>query len=257
MGLAEHRLAAAIVAAAAAATVAVFTFARPEYHLASSGGALAFPEAKAPAHGWTWSGGTPGFRFGQDRDAWNISLLRPAELASARRDAAAAGLAPATLGVLEVLRTEPGVRPAVLVAGSDASGRTCIGAQLHSGPASFSCPPELGRDVGLVVAEATPPHGPSRGMFLMGVSRADVTRVTIETPGATYVDARGSRPVVRPVGPVAVYERRPLSWWGTFLQTTLQPRRWHARLTFYGARGELASADVRFDKAGEKAVVVR
>ena len=257
MGLAQHRLAVAIVAAAVAATAAVFVFARPEYHSASSGRALAFPEAKAPEHGWTWSGGTPGFRFGQDRDAWNISLLQPAELASARRSAAAAGVAPATLGVLEALRTEPRVRPAVLLAGSDAAGRTCIGVQLHSGPASFSCPPELDRDVGFVVAEATPPYGPNRGMFLMGVSRADVTRVTIETPGATYVDARGPKPVVRPIGPVAVYERRPLSWWGTFVDTTPQARRWHARLIFYGARGELASADVRFDKAGEKAVVVR
>jgi len=94
MGLAQHRLAAAIVAAAVAATAAGFVFARPEYRSPSSGRVLAFPEAKAPAHGWTWSGGTPGFRFGQDRDAWNISLLQPAELASARRSAAAAGVAP-------------------------------------------------------------------------------------------------------------------------------------------------------------------
>jgi len=253
----QHRLAAAIVAVAVAATAAVFVFGRPEYRAPSSGSTLAFPEAKPPARGWTWAGGTPGFRFGQDRDAWNISLLRPAELASSRRRAAAAGVAPDSLRVLEVLRTEPGVRPQVLLAGSDASGRTCIGVQLHAAPASFFCPPKLDRYIGLVVAEATPPHGPSRGMFLMGVSRAEITRVTLTTPGATYVDARGPKPVVRPLGPVAIYERRPLGWWGTFVHTTLQPRRWHARLTFYGVHGELTSADVRFDHAGEKAVVAR
>jgi hypothetical protein len=254
--VARHRAAVAIVAAALAVAAAAF-LARPQYRSPASSKAIVFPEAKAPVHGWTWHDGTPGFRFGQDRNEWNISLLQPRELAASRRAAAQAGVAPQSLRVLQLLRSQPRVRPQVLLAGSDASGRTCIGVQMHAGPTSFVCPPQLDRAVGFVVAEAIPPRGRGRGMFLMGVSRADVTRVTVATPGATYLDARATTSVARPVGTVTVYERRQASWWGAFVHTTLQPRRWHARVTFYGSRGRLAATDLRFRHAGEQAVAAR
>jgi hypothetical protein len=145
-----------------------------------------FPEAKAPDHGWTWAGGTPGFR------------------------------------------------PQVLLAGSDSSGGTCIGVQLHAGPTSFTCAPELDRAVADLVADSPPARGTSHGMFLMGVSRADVTRVTVTTLGSTYLDAQHTTPLVRKTGGEVVYERGPAGWWGTFLKTTAQPRRWHAHVAFYG-----------------------
>ncbi|MDQ2984248.1 MAG: hypothetical protein M3R70_10050 [Actinomycetota bacterium] len=252
----QHRLALAIVVLAFAATAGVFSFARPQYRVAADGGkALVFPEAKAPAHGWTWAAGTPGFRFGQDHDTWNIAHLRPAELVAARRRAVAAGVAPDSLRVLQVSRTRPEIRPQVLLAGRDDAGRTCIGVQLHQRSASFTCPPRLDRAVGLVIAEAAPRHLQQSGMFLIGISRADVTRVTVASPGSTYVDARHAPAVRRPFGPQTVYERAPLSWWGTFVDSTSQPGRWHAHVVFYGAHGQLAALDVRFKHAGERFVL--
>ena len=254
--LAEHRLVVAIVAAAYAAAMAVYLFGRPQY-AAAHAQALVFPEAKAPDHGWTWADGTPGFRFGQDRNKWNISELRMADLAPARRAAAATGVDPQSVRVLQVLRTRPGVRPQVLLAGSDSSGGTCIGVQLHAGPTSFTCAPELDRAVAVVVADAPPQRGSSHSMFLMGVSRADVTRVTVTTPGSTYLDARHAKPLTRKVGAEVVYQRGPAGWWGTFLKSTAQPRRWHAHVVFYGRRGRLGAVDVRFAHAGEQTVLAR
>jgi hypothetical protein len=254
--LAQHRLASAIVAAACAATAGVFLFARPEYHPPYGGKALIFKEARPPAKGWTWAGGTPGFRFGQHRDEWNISLLRPEELVAARRAAVRAGVSPESLGVLQVSRTEQHVRPQVLLAGSDGSGRTCLGVQLHRGPVSFLCPPQLDRVVGFVVAEASP-RGKGHALFLTGISRADVTRVTVTAPGSGYVDERGAKPVVRAFGERTVYERTPPSWWGTFIETTTQPRPWHAHVVFYGVHGRLSSLDVRFRRAGELFAIAR
>lgn len=255
--LGQHRLVVAIVAAAYAAAMAVYLFGRPQYHSHVHAQALVFPEAKAPDHGWTWADGTPGFRFGQDRNKWNVSELRTADLAPARRAAPAAGVDPQSVRVLQVLRTQQGVRPQVLLAGSDSSGGTCIGVQLHAGPTSFTCAPELDRAVAVLVADAPTPRGSSHGMFLMGVSRADVTRVTVTTLGSTYLDARHTKPLVRKTGAEVVYERGPAGWWGTFLKTTAQPRRWHAHVVFYGKRGRLAAVDVRFARAGERAVVAR
>jgi hypothetical protein len=94
-------------------------------------------------------------------------------------------------------------------------------------------------------------------MFLMGVARADVTRVAVTSPGSTYVDARHATPLTRKTGAEVVYHRGPGGWWGTFLKTTAQPRRWHAHIVFYGRHGRLAAVDVRFAHAGERAVVAR
>ena len=252
---AQHRLAAAIVAAALAATAGAFLFARPEYRQPSQGEKLVFPEAKPPVEGWTWADGTPGFQFGQDHDRWNISNLRPAELAAARAAAHDAGVDPASLGVLQVSRTQPHGRPQALVAGAGPAGRTCIGAQLERGPVSFLCAPQLDDDLGLVLADASPPQAGIHSMFLTGVVRADVTRVTVTTSGMTYVDHTGAKPIVRPFGAQTVYTRRSEGWWGTFVDTTAQPGSWHAQVVFYGDRGPLGSLDVRFTRAGERLAV--
>ena len=243
----QHRFALGLVILAVVATAGFFVFARPEYRDPAPGNALVFNEAEAPAHGWTWRDGTPGFHFGEHRGEWNISHLLPRELASPP------GLR--NVGVLQVSRTSPTGRPHALLAGTNAAGRTCLAVQLHRGPVSALCPPELDRKVGLVVADASSWTEHGHSMFLMGIARADVTRVTIETPGATYVDHTGSKPVVRPFGAQTVYTRGPGSWWGTFAYTTSQPRQWLAHVVFYGARGELASTSVRFRRPGEKFVL--
>jgi hypothetical protein len=241
--LLQHRLLIAIVTLALAVTAGVFLFARPEYRDPTPGKALVFPEAKAPAHGWSWEDKTPGFHFGEHNGEWNVSRLLPRELG------ATPGLR--NLGVLQVLRTSQTGRPQVLLVGADASGRTCLGIQLHRGPVSSVCPPELDRVVGVVVSEAEPHNA----MFLMGISRADVTRVTVEALGQTYVDHTGPKPVVRPFGAQTVYTRASVSWWGTFVQATAQPGPWHARVRFYGAHGRLASTDVRFRRPGDQFVL--
>jgi len=257
--LVQHRLAVAIVGVAVLATTGVFVFARPEYRPPGSqnGKALVFSDAKPPAHGWDWADGTPGFHFGDHNDEWNISQVRPRELASVRAAARRAGVSVSSLGVLQAMRTQMHVRPSVLVAGADAAGRTCIGAQLHHGAASFVCPPSLDGVVGVVVAEASPASGAGHGMFLTGVARADVTRVTVSTPGSTYTDMRSGKPVIRPFGPQTAYVRAHSSWWGTLLMTTSQPGLWDAQIVFYGVHGSIASVDVRFAHAGARLVYVR
>jgi hypothetical protein len=182
-----------------------------------------------------------------------MSLLKPAELEDARADAARAGVAPQGLRVLSSMRTAFNVRPEILLAGSNAAGETCIGVQLHRGPVSFLCPPA---SAGLVVAEAVP-QGPGGGyaMFVSGIARADVTRVTVTAPGSSYVDARSGKPVVRPLGPQPAYSSATPGWWGTFEQSTSQPGPWHARVVFYGAHGRLGTADVRFAHPGERLVL--
>jgi hypothetical protein len=236
----QHRLAVAVVALAFVATGSVFLFARPEYRDPTPGKALVFKEAKPPAQGWTWEDGTPGFHFGEHHGEWNVSRLLPRELAPA------AGLR--NVGVLQVSRTQLHGRPQVLLAAANGSGRTCLGIQLRHGRVSFVCPPALDRIVGVVVAEAQSHNA----MFLMGISRADVTRVTVEAPGETYVDHTGSKPVVRPFGAQTVYTRASANWWGTFFQATAQPGPWHAHVVFYGAHGRLASTYVRFRRPGEQ-----
>ena len=254
--LAQHRVAVAIVAAAYAAVGAVFLLARPEYHRPAQGKALVFPEAPAPARGWSWLDGTPGFHFGDHGGSWNISRLEPSEVATARKAARSAGVAPASLGVLQVSRTRLKGRPQVLLAGADASGRTCIGAQPHRGPASFTCPPKLDGKIAIVLAEASPRYKDSYGMFLTGVVRADVMRVTVKAPGSSYADARGAEPVVRELGAQTVYRRGTPSWWGTFVGTTGQPSHWHVHIVFHGANGPVAATDLRFRRGGERMVAV-
>ena len=75
--LVRYRLSISIVLVAFAATGAVFVFARPEYRPPSGGRQVSLAKFGAPAEGWKWADGQPGFRFGDREADWNISLLRP------------------------------------------------------------------------------------------------------------------------------------------------------------------------------------
>src|SRR4051812_11682254 len=147
MLLAEHRVATLIVATALAATAGFFMFALPKGPRYQNGDVLVL-RAPAPDHRWTWSQGTPGFVFGEYDDRWNVSGLRPANLDALRAIAPRFGVTAQSLRILEGMRTAFGNRPQLLVAGSDARGRTCIGIQLENGPVRFVC---HGRTPGIVV----------------------------------------------------------------------------------------------------------
>jgi hypothetical protein len=254
VALHQHRLATLIVAAALAATAGAFMFTLPRGpDRGGDGVALSFPAATPAEHGWVWPDRIPGFVFDQPDERWNTALLKPSDLADARADAVAAGVAPRSLRILSATRTSLRTRPEILLAGMDAAGTTCIGVQLHTGPVSFRCPP---RTPGVVVAEAIPRRS-SGGFstFVTGIVRADVTRVTVTAPGSTYVDARGGTPVVRRLGPQTAYTDATPGWWGTFEASTWQPGPWRAQVRFYGARGLLGVADVHFAHPDERIVL--
>lgn len=219
--LLRHRLSTSIVLAALAATAAVFAFARPQYHDRFSGRQVDLSYAKPPAHGWRWADGTPGFRFGQDEDVWNDAKVRPSDLAFARRPG---------LRVLAAQRARDGDLFALL-AGTGAGGRTCIGAVVARAPVRFEC--NLRTQTALVVAAPQPPertakYGTLYPLYLLGVVRAEVTRVRLDVPGLVH-GTLYSRSVLPPF------------WWGAFGAPLELPRRWHGTLTFYGARGRIAS----------------
>jgi hypothetical protein len=258
MVLAEHRLASLIVAVALVATVGFFLFALPKPYGYEDGGVpVVFASAKPADHGWTWSTGTPGFVFGQYDDLWNMSGLHPVELGPVRRDAARAGVVPQTLRILSSIRTSR-LRPQVLVAGSNSAGRTCLGVQFHRGRSRFLCPAQLARTPGVVIVEAVPKQqGSFYPMFVTGIARADVTRVTVEAPGESYTDNRTTIAVVRPLGPQLVYTRATAGWWGTFEASTSQPGPWHAQVVFFGENGRLGAVDVSLTDPGERLVLAR
>jgi hypothetical protein len=208
-----------ILLAALAATAAVFVFARPQYRDPFPGQEFDLSYAKAPASGWTWPDGTPGFRFGQDEEAWNDAKVDSDDLSGARSAAARAGVEPDSLRVLSATRTRGGDL-FVLLAGSGPSGRTCLGAVAPRVPPVFSC--RLDRQVAFVLAAPR-----SRELYLLGVARADVERVTLTMPGLLHS---------------TLYSRRAgLQWWGAFGGPLELPRPWHGKLAFYGKRGLLAS----------------
>src|SRR2546423_2458644 len=158
----RYRLSLAIVFGGLAGTMAVFTFARPQYHDPFPGQQFDLsyverPVAAAGAAGWRWPRGTPGFRFGQDEEAWNDAKLRPADLSGARSAAVRAGVAPDSLRVLSAQRDRRGDVFA-FVAGSDTRGKTCGGTVVPATPVSFSC--ALDRQGAPVVAAPGPP-GPA------------------------------------------------------------------------------------------------
>jgi hypothetical protein len=223
--LLRHRLSTSIVLAALAATAAVFAFARPQYHDPFPGRQVDLSYAKPPVAGWRWADGTPGFRYGRDEDAWNAAKVRLSDLAPARQ----AGIDPANVRVLGAQRARDGALFA-LVAGSGAGERTCIGAVVASAPVRFEC--DLRTQTAVVVAAPRPPERTARygtlyPLYLLGVARAEVTRVRLDVAGLQHG---------------TLYARKAALpyWWGAFGAALELPRRWHGMLTFYGAHGRLA-----------------
>jgi hypothetical protein len=251
--LARYRLSISIVLAAFAATGAVFAFARPEYHPPNGGRQVSLAKFEAPAEGWTWEKGQPGFRFGDHEADWNISRLRPSELARASAAASRFGVDPQSVRPLHTQRLAPHDL-LVLVSGSGRSGKTCLGAVVPRGPVAFVCAPKLGPQVAFVTVAAKSWPGFRRRhvfpLFVMGVARADVERVDLTAPGF------GTEPIYAREG----------GWWGTFEASPGVPyptgapvpkRPWRARLDFYGdGRRLLAQLRISLARPVEKLVEV-
>jgi hypothetical protein len=219
-----------VVLVAVVATVGVFTFARPQFRepCHGCGQALHFDEAKPPANGWSYADATPGFHFGEHKDRWNVSLLLPREV-------------PAGAGVLASSRIAMHVRPAVLY-----SKRGCIGVQLAASR-TLLCRP---RAAAVVIAQAVPQ---TRGwnMFLTGVVRGDVTRVTVHARGETETVMHGASRTERPLPAQVVYDARTPGWWGTFTDSTYQPVPWDVTVSVYGRHGLIATTRIRFERPGD------
>jgi len=197
--------------------------------------ASAHSDTPAAAHGWRWDVASPGYHLGQNESRWNQFDLT-------RRDV------PAGAGVLAATRTSQSARADLIYA-----QKGCVGVQLSRGPRRLLCPPRTPAVV-VVDAHMVPGQGkPFYGLFLIGVVRSDVTRVTIAVPGEKYVDATSGTRVIRQIPPQVVYEKNAPSPWGAFQLTTGQPGAWHAIVNVYGAHGKLATLQVRPAKAGDAA----
>jgi hypothetical protein len=251
MVLAEHRLASLIVAAALAATAGVFLFARPQYR-PPGGGHQAKPLSyvSPAARGWTWPHGLPGFRIGHDEDRWNMSRIHWRDLTWLRLAARGAGVDPQSLRVLDGARLRPRAKLKVLVAGRDARGRTCIGAQAGAARPAFFCPRQLGGHHVVLIAAPQASYDKSWAIWVNGVVDASVKSITIETKGVTWTDWRSGKPVVHREQPLEIFHREGNHTWGTFTSYHSQPVPWNARLVVYGVHGKLATLPLRFTRPG-------
>jgi hypothetical protein len=259
--LRDHRLSVAIVLAAFVCTAGVFLFARPEYK-PLQGEEIRGDKFKAPIEGWTWADGVPGFQFGRDEEHWNFSLLRPNELADARAAASRFGVDSASVRPLVAQRL--GMNElSVILAGRNASGRTCLGFVLPRKPVAYTCPRD---QAGFVVVAARPEFGTGLGrgfpFFLTGVSRGDVERVVVTAPSVWQVVHRNGSVTYKPRRVETVYHRGD-GWWGTFTlslsnsyRRAIPNKPWRARVDFYGAGGLLASQSFAYAGPTNRAVAV-
>lgn len=251
LSLAQHRLAVAIVALAVVATAGVFLFARPEYRPPGSGmKAVPIPSYVTPASsGWTWPRGLPGFRIGNDMRSGNIFGVGWPTLSRLRIAARPAHVDPQSLRVLGAARLAPQEPPFLLVAGRDATGGTCIGAQPGPAAPRFFCPADLAHHVAVVNVGVEPSSSGHWPLYIDGVVSAAVTRVTVMTAGMLQSDVRIGKRVVHLAGAQVVYLRGERTW-GTFESYVAGPRQWSARVDVYGANGKLATLPLRFTQPG-------
>ena len=205
--LARYPISISVVLAALTATAAVFLFARPQYHPKEEGSEIKLDLSKYPAaeEGWRWADGQPGFRFGDDEDKWNMSGVKPTELAAVRAVARLNGIAPASVRVIDAIRLDRFRDLSLLVAGTNAADDTCLGFATPS-KTSFYCPPKLGPQSAIVLVTTRSPfeiNGQTTyPTFLTGIVRGDVTRV--------IVNQRDDWPNT------GIYSRKLGSPWGTF-----------------------------------------
>jgi hypothetical protein len=256
--LLQHRLAAAVIGLAVAATGGVFLFALPKPDVyRPAGHPVEVPSYVERAdHGWTWADGVPGFRFGVDEKLWNFALLHPSDLATLRAGAPAAGVDPQSLRVLDAARTAVHAKPYLIVAGSDAKGGTCIGAQPGSEPVQFFCAAQLkGHHAVVIAAPQAYYKAAGWSIHISGIVDASVRAVLLTTAGRTMKDMRSGKPVIRPEGPVVLLQTGDQTF-GTFASFEGQPVPWRARLDFLGEGGKkLFSLPLRFHAPGASVYV--
>lgn len=226
-----------VVLIAVVAVIGVFTFAKPRYHAPGCGGCgkvLTFDDAVPPVHGWQWTDATPGFHFGEHHDEWRVmSQVGPSDV-------------PAGAGILVASTDSPGHTEVVYW--SDG----CLGVRLRDGARTRLCDPKA---AAVFVADARPMDhaqgGEGWSMFLTGVARSDVTRITVHARGATEVVMHGATRVVEPMRSQLAYDAKTPGWWGSWQVSTYQPVPWEATVKVYGKRGLLATTHVRFAKPGD------
>jgi hypothetical protein len=219
--LARHRLAAALVLAAFAATAAVFAFARPQYRPESHGPTIELPARTPPPHvagpaGWVWPDGVPGWKAGETVEGVDVSYVQPVEVYAAELAAARRGLDADEVRVLSPIRPNDEGTLAILAAPTkyEKPPRTCLAALLQGdAPVVWRCPgarptpDDLGNARVLVaVTRLHWPDGPKgeqrNPIYLSGVARGDVDRIVLVAAGTE---------------PTTVYERG--NAWGDFSAT--------------------------------------
>jgi hypothetical protein len=242
--LARYPISISVVLAAFVATAAVFLFARPQHHPKGEDSLLKIDLSKYPpaANGWHWADGQPGFRFGADEDKWNISGVKPAELAAGRTAARRSGIAPASLRVIEAIRLGPGDL-SMVVAGTNAADETCLGFVTPSST-SFSCPPELGPQSAFVLVTTRPPfEGDTANVlptFLTGIVRGDVTRVVVNQPEDWPNEG--------------IYSRKVGSFWGTFGLSLSTGR--NIDITVLRENGDSRTVDIDEETPGDRLIQI-
>jgi len=184
----RHQAPAAVVPAVLAATVVVFTFFRPDYHSKGEDSLVKVDWSLYPpaSSGWTWTGGQPGFRYGEHEEEWNdFFQVQAAELAPARAAARRWGVDPKSVRYLDSIRIGPGDLN-MIVAGTNAADHTCIGFVTPDNPVDFYCPDRLESQSGLLLLVKGWPYefeGQTfQSAWLMGIQRADVERIVVDQP---------------------------------------------------------------------------
>jgi hypothetical protein len=188
MGLAiRHPAPIAVVAAALAATAVVFAFFRPEHHPKGEGSLIKVEMSRYPAtsDGWTWPDGQPGFRFGEHEEEWNLAGVQGAELAPARAAARRWGVAPSSVRLIDAIRLGPHDLNLV-VAGTNAADRTCLGFASPGAPVDFYCPERLRSQAAVLMLTRGGPvtaNGTTyEPAWLTGIERSDVLRIGVDQP---------------------------------------------------------------------------
>jgi hypothetical protein len=200
--LARYPVSISVVLAALTATTAVFLFARPQYHPKGEGSEVKLDLSKYPpaAEGWHWDA-QPGFRFGEDEDEWNLSQVKPTELTAVRAAARRNGIAPASVRVLDAIRLGGPRDLSLIVAGTNAAAKTCLGFATPTST-SFSCPPDLYDESAFLLVTTRNRAQAGLPTFLTGIASGDVTRVVVNQPDDWPN--------------VGIYRREQGSAWGTF-----------------------------------------
>jgi hypothetical protein len=241
--LARHQLSSSIVLAALVATAGLFLFARPQYHPPNQGRELRLDLAKYPpaAEGWTWESGQPGFRFGDDKGIWNISQVKPAELAPVRAAARRWGVAPLSIRLIDAIRLGPRDL-SMIVAGTDAADHTCLGFVTPGRAPVFYCGARLDGASAFVLVTTRSSFSSEEATvhptFLTGIANGDVRRVVVDQP---------------PDWPKAsVYDRRQGSLWGTF-ELSLSDSR-GTQVSLYDREGLMARVLIDVTTPGDRLV---